>query len=138
MRTRAERAREIIEAMFPKEASLEDTAATTLFLNALPQVQIEAPVTLLESWKTLDGFLFRKDSPHFQGDEYHVHAPLPGGKEASWGVSGVRRHPGKFPASVPKGLSAAAAKLLGVPTNLLEFSWIEEQGEKTLLIEVKQ
>src|SRR4051794_11794347 len=29
----------------------------------------------------------RRDPPHFQGDEYHGHAKLPGGYEASWNIS---------------------------------------------------
>lgn len=136
MESRSQRAKKIIETFFPKEDSLEVISEAVLFCHNLREVRIEAPQMLLETWKKIDGFLLRKDPPHFQGDEYHVHAPLSGGYEASWGVSGPRRHPSKFPADVPSGLRKAAAKFLKISPDLLEAWWIGHPGEKVLLLEV--
>jgi hypothetical protein len=64
----------------------------------------------------------RRDSPHFQGDEYHGHCKLSGGDELSWTISGTRRHPNKFSADdkIPKDAKVAVAKVLGVNPNTLE------------------
>ena len=80
----------------------------------------------------------RRDQPHFQGDEYHAHATLPGGCEVSWNVSGSRRHPNKFLAAIPKDARDAVAKVLGVNPELLEGSEVlDENDRQVLLIEVK-
>ena len=62
----------------------------------------------------------RRDPPHYQGDEYHGHADLPGGYQVGWGVSGKHRHEGKFPAQIPKDARLAVAKVLGVDPSILE------------------
>ncbi len=80
----------------------------------------------------------RRDPPHFQGDEYHAHAEIPGGYEVSWGRSGTRRHPNKFPAEIPLDAKEAIAKVLGVEVDLLEGYRIRDEttGEEVLLIEL--
>ena len=89
--------------------------------------------------ETVGRYTARRDPPHFQGDEYHGHAELPGGYEASWGVSGKRRHPTKFPAAVPADARVALAKVLGVDADLLEgFLIYDNQVKETvLLLELK-
>ncbi len=63
-----------------------------------------------------------------------------GGYEVSWGVSGARRHPSKFPVSVPHDAKAAVAKVLRVDVELLEtFRILDETiHEEVLLFEVRQ
>jgi hypothetical protein len=79
-----------------------------------------------------------RHQPHFQGDEYHGHASLPGGYEVSWNRSGTRRHPNKFPTTIPRDARNAVAKVLGVDPKILEgFEVVEESGERILLIEAK-
>ncbi len=123
----------------PKDSTLEQISEAVLFSHQLGDVVVEVQADLLqESWKRVNGHTLRKDPPHFNGDEYHVHAELPGGYEASWGVSGKRRHPNKFPAHVPKAIVDAAATILKVSSDLLESFWIQEDGKKTLLFEIKE
>lgn len=122
-----------------EDYTLEETAEAVLFSHQLKEVLVEVQGDLLEeSWKRVNGHTLRKDPPHFNGDEYHVHAELPGGYEASWGVSGKRRHPGKFPAHVPRAIRDAAATILKVSPDLLEAFWIQQDGNKTLLLEIKE
>ena len=123
----------------PQNYTLEEISEAVLFSHQLGDVVVEVQAELLqETWKRVNGHILRKDPPHFNGDEYHVHAELPGDYEASWGVSGKRRHPNKFPAHVPKAIVDAAATILKVSSDLLESSWIQEDGKKTLLFEVKE
>lgn len=72
--------------------------------------------------KAVGRYTARRDMPHFQGGEIHAHCPLPGGREASWTLSGKRVHPNKFPADgkIPKDAKAAVAKVLNVDVSLLE------------------
>ncbi|WP_269526424.1 hypothetical protein [Coraliomargarita parva] len=121
-----------------KKLSLEEIAAEILFVQHLGVVCVEYAnqELLVESWKHVNGHTLRKDPPHFNGDVYHVHAKLAGGYEASWEVTGARRHPEKFPANVPRGVRQAAAQVLGIDVNLLECFWIRENNEQVLLIEV--
>lgn len=81
----------------------------------------------------------RRDPPHFQGDEYHAHAEVPGGFEVAWGRSGARRHPNKFPAEIPHDAKAAVAKVLGVDVSLLEAYKVRDEllQEDVYLIEVR-
>lgn len=125
-----------------KKLSLEEIAKEVLeqsaFIEQLGQVQVEyqSQELLLETWKHVGRHTLRKDPPHYNGDDYHVHVPLPGGYEASWSISGARRHPNKFPAKVPKGVRDAAAQVLGIEVDLLECFWIQKNNEQVLLIEV--
>lgn len=117
---------------------------------ALPKkIRVEAPERLLpKEPKQLDeatrvtvgNYTARRDQPHFQGDEYHAHADVPGGYEVAWGISGSRRHPNKFPANVPKDAKAAVAKVLGVSPDLLEAFKVYDDsiGEDVLLFEVSE
>src|ERR1017187_9793200 len=85
------------------------------------RVEVSDSVQLNEAKQaTVGKYTARRDQPHFQGDEYHAHAEVPGGYEVSWGMSGARRHPNKFPAQIPADARAAVAKVLGVKPNLLE------------------
>jgi hypothetical protein len=98
------------------------------------KIRVEAPEAILEAARaTVGRYTARRDQPHFQGDEYHAHAEIPGGYEVSWNVSGSRRHHNKFPAQIPAGARAAVAKVLGVDPQKLEGFTVD--GE--LLIEVK-
>lgn len=125
-----------------RKLTLEEIAAEVLeesaFIQSLGSIRVEyhSQELLNETWKHVNGHTLRKDPPHYNGDDYHVHAPLPGGREASWSMSGLRRHPNKFPASVPKGVRLAAAEVLGIDVNLLECFWIEEDNERLLLLEI--
>lgn len=76
--------------------------------------------------------------PHFQGDEYHGHADISGGYEVSWNISGSRRHPNKFPASIPNNAKAAVAKVLNVNPNIFETYKVYDEniGEDVLLLEI--
>lgn len=82
-------------------------------------------------------FTARRDQPHHVGDEYHGHCDVGGGHEVGWGISGKRRHPSKFPATVPRDSKQAVASVLGVSVDLLECYWSEEHGQKILLFELK-
>ena len=118
--------------------------------RAIKKIRVEVPksifprvvVQLDEATRaTVGRYTARRDPPHYQGDEYHGHTEgLPGGYEASWGVSGARRHTSKFPATVPADAKAAVAKVLGVDPKLLESYEIvdEETNEKMYLIEIKE
>ena len=112
------------------------------------KIRVEAPGRLLPrqkkqldeaTRKTVGNFTARRDPPHFSGDEYHAHAEIPGGYEVSWNVSGSRRHPKKFPATVPKDAKSAVAKVLKVSEDLLEAFTVEDPmtGESVLLLEYK-
>jgi hypothetical protein len=119
---------------------------------AIKKIRVEVPAAFAppasetESIEALDEatratvrrFTARRDPPHFQGDEYHAHSEIPGGYEVSWGVSGKRRHPNKFPVDVPADARAAVAKVLNVDPNLLEGYVIadEKLGEKVFLLEL--
>ena len=82
----------------------------------------------------------QKDSPHFDGGEYHGHVNLPGGKQISYTVSGKRLHPNKFPKKVPEYVKNAIAQVLKVDPNLLESYEVYDETEKSkvILIEFKQ
>ena len=102
-----------------------------------PRVLVELGAELLdEATKSRVGcFTARRDQPHFPRDEYHGHCEVGGGYEVSWTVSGRRRHPSKFPATVPQDAKAAVAKVLGVSPDILEAYWIEHECERVLLLE---
>ncbi len=105
------------------------------------RVEVSDSVQLNEAKQaTVGKYTARRDQPHFQGDEYHAHAEVPGGYEVSWGMSGARRHPNKFPAQIPADARAAVAKVLGVKPNLLEGYRILDDtiNEEVLLIEVSR
>jgi hypothetical protein len=98
---------------------------------------VMAPKAILEAARvTVGRYTARRDQPHFQGDEYHGHADIPGGYEVSWNISGSRRHPGKFPAQIPADARAAVANVLGVDPTKLEGYRVDDD-RNTLLIEVK-
>jgi hypothetical protein len=112
---------------------------------AIKKIRVEVPAsfpqTLEEATKAKVGrFTARRDPPHFQGDEYHAHAEIPGGYEVSWGISGRRRHPNKFPANVPADARAAVATVLDVDPDLLEGCEIDDEtiGERVFLLELRE
>jgi hypothetical protein len=115
--------------------------------SALPKkIRVEAPERLLPgeqldeaSRATVGKYTARRDPPHYQGDEYHAHAEIPGGYEVAWGRSGSRRHPNKFPTDVPIDAKTAVAKVLGINANLLETFKVRDEtiGEDVLLFEVR-
>jgi hypothetical protein len=88
--------------------------------------------------KNVDGIAVRKDSPHFEGDDVHVHIELPGGYELSWMRNGRRRHPRKFPANIPDKTKAAAARVLGVSPTILEWFEVDDDalGRRVVLVEI--
>jgi len=119
------------------------------FLALPKKIRVEAPEHLLPknpqqldeaTRATVGNYTARRDQPHFQGDEYHAHADIPGGYEVAWGKSGARRHPNEFPATVPKDAKAALAKVLGVSVDLLETFKVHDDtiGEDVLLFEVSE
>ena len=118
------------------------------FRNLPKKIRVEAPDHLLPSRPerldeatraTVGRYTARRDPPHFQGDEYHAHAEIPGGYEVSWSKSGSRRHPTKFPANIPQDAKQAVANVLGVAIDLLETYRVHDEalGEDVLLIEVR-
>ena len=93
--------------------------------------KIERRFNVLEEGhtKVVNGIKVRKDAPHFNGDDYHVHVQLPGGYELSWQRgNGTRRHPSKFPKNVSMSAKQAAAKILGVSVDLLECFTEKEEA----------
>lgn len=88
--------------------------------------------------KTVGNFTARRDAPHFQGDEYHAHADVPGGYEVAWSKSGARRHENKFPAQIPNDALLAVAKVLGVDPSILEsFKWFDTVlNEEVFLVRI--
>lgn len=84
---------------------------------------------------TVGLFTARRDHPHFQGDEYHGHADVPGGYEVAWTVSGARRHENKFPAQIPNDARLAVAKVLGVDAAILEsYRWFDDILQETVYL----
>lgn len=119
------------------------------FILLPKKIRVEAPEHLLptkperldEATRAIVGnFTARRDPPHFQGDEYHAHADIPGGYEVAWGKSGSRRHPNKFPTNVPTDAKAAVAKALGVKVDILESFKVRDESldEDVLLIEIRE
>ena len=119
------------------------------FLGRHKKILIELPeknaLSILErldeaTRATVGRYTARRDPPHFQGDEYHGHADIPGGYEVAWGVSGARRHPNKFPAEIPADAKAAVAKVLKVSVDILETYAVHDEkvGEEVILIEVRE
>jgi hypothetical protein len=110
-------------------------------VSKLRKIVVELPKQLLTEarYTTVGNFTARKDGPHFNGDEYHAHVPLPGGYELSWGVSGQRRHPNKFPAIVPNNGRLAAATSLNVDPAKLEsyISYDVDNNEFVILFEFR-
>ena len=104
-----------------------------------PGIHVELPLSLLsEATRAQVGrFTARRDQPHFAGDEYHGQCDVGGGCEVGWNVSGLRRHPSKFPARVPHDARAAVAKVLGVSPDILEAYWIDDNNKKVLLLEAR-
>lgn len=107
------------------------------YVSAGGTISVELPVSLLSeaTHAQVGRHDARRDPPHFAGDVYHGHCPLPGGYEVSWDMTGKRRHPNKFPAHVPADAKAAVAKVLKVPVGILEAYWFDENGQKKLLLE---
>ena len=88
--------------------------------------------------KAVGNFTARRDPPHFQGDEYHAHADVPGGYEVAWSISGKRRHETKFPTHIPNDAKQAVADVLGVDVSVLEtyVAFDSVADENVYLIEV--
>ena len=84
------------------------------FEEADLQILVEGGLT-----KRIKNVDYRKDAPHFYGDEPHAHADLPGGYQVTYNKSGSRRHPNKFPVNVPKGVKKNIADLLRVSVQTL-------------------
>jgi hypothetical protein len=113
----------------------------------LKKIRVEASQKFVDSLstiseatrKTVGNYTARRDPPHFQGDEYHAHSDVGGGHEVAWGISGKKRHEGKFPANVPKDAKLAIAAVLGVEVTRLEsfVAFDAVLGEKVFLIEVR-
>ena len=94
------------------------------------------PSLLTEATRAQVGrFTARRDQPHFVGDERHGHCDVGGGDEVAWTVSGIRRHPSKFPAQIPQDAKLAVAKVLNVSPDILEAYWIDDCGQRALLLE---
>jgi len=106
-------------------------------LAGSPGIRVElTPSLLTEATQAQVGrFTARRDPPHFVGDERHGHCDIGGGCEVAWTISGVRRHPSKFPTQIPYDAKAAVAKVLKVSPDILEAFWIEEDGKRVLLLE---
>jgi hypothetical protein len=102
-----------------------------------PGIHIELqPDLLAEATRAEVGrFSARRDKPHFARDERHGHCDVGGGYEVAWTVSGVRRHPSKFPAQIPYDAKAAVAKVLGVSPDILEAYWLDDDGKRVMLLE---
>lgn len=118
------------------------------FFEMPKKIRVEVPPNFADSRpEQLDeatrakvgNYTARRDPPHFQGDEYHAHAEIPGGFEVAWGRSGARRHPNKFPADIPNNAKAAVAKALGVDISLLECYKVRDEviNEDVFLIAVQ-
>jgi hypothetical protein len=117
---------------------IKDVVAESRRKKSVKRIRVEAPVAILEAARvTVGRYTARRDKPHFQGDQYHAHADIPGGYEVSWNTSGSRRHPNKFPAQIPADAKAAVAQVLGVDPHILEGYTINADAD-ILLIEVKQ
>jgi hypothetical protein len=104
-------------------------------------IQIEVPQYLLVevTCAKVGRFTAMRNSPHFNGDERHGHCDVGGGYKVAWSVSGIRRHPSKFPAQIPRDAKAAVAKVLGVsPDILLEAYWIDDDGKRVLLVVARE
>jgi hypothetical protein len=113
------------------------------FISLPKKIRIEVPKSeskrLEEATRaTVGNYTARRDKPHFNGDEYHAHADIPGGYEVGWGISGDRRHSKKFPAEIPKNAKAAIAKVLGVDVALLETYSVHDEviDEEVFLAEL--
>ena len=81
-----------------------------------------------------------KDSPHFNGGEYHGHVDMPGGKQVSYTVSGDRLHKNKFPNHVPQGVKDSISQGLGVSSDMFESYDVYDEilGANVILLEYKQ
>ncbi len=81
-----------------------------------------------------------KDSPHFNGGEYHGHVDMPSGKQVTYTISGKRLHPNKFPTQIPQNAKDAIAQVLKVDPNIFESYEAYDEIEKTtvFLLEFKQ
>src|SRR3954469_22135371 len=122
MKSHEERAREVMQIALNREDPRHIVVETI-------GSQFDEGIRLIEEGftKDVDGINVRKDDPHFQGDDLHVHIELPGGYELSWMRNGRRRHPKKFPANVPNNTKVAAAKVLGVSPTILEWFEVEDE-----------
>jgi hypothetical protein len=59
-------------------------ASANALIHFPKKLLILTPQILTEATReTVGRYPARRDPPHFQGDEYHAHAELPGGYEAS-------------------------------------------------------
>lgn len=72
-----------------------------------------------------------KDSPHFNGGEYHGHVDMPGGKQVTYTVSGDRLHKNKFPNQVPQSVKDSISQALGVNSDMLESYEAFDEIEQT-------
>lgn len=111
------------------------------FVSLPKKIRVEVPQTILNEATriTVGNYTARRDPPHYQGDEYHGHSDIPGGYEVSWGMSGARRHPNKFPANIPNDARIAVATVLGIKPELLEAYLIFDETiwEDVILLEIK-
>jgi len=122
-------------------------------LGDLEKTRVEVPFELLSQskmWQQLDEatratvgrYTAFRHQPHFQGDDTHGHCDVGGGYEIAWCRTPPypRKHPGKFPANIPRDARAAVAKVLDVDPDLLEGFRIHDSeiDEDVLLIEIKQ
>ena len=109
------------------------------YIEATDSPGIRVELLLTEATRAQVGrFTARKDAPHFAGDEYHGHCEVGRGCEVAWSVTGIRRHPCKFPAKVPNDAKAAVAKVLDVSPDILEAFWIKDDGKRGLLFERRE
>lgn len=120
----------------------DDLEAHVSAAGALKKLIVEVPTLdlLKEATRaTVGQYTARRDSAHFNGDEYHGHCDTGGGYEVSWGMSGKRRHPNKFPAAIPNDARLAVAKVLKVDPSILEgfVTFDSESSQYVLLIECR-
>ncbi len=110
-----------------------------LEMRKINKILVELPEKLLTeaTRKSVGNYTARRDQPHFDGDEYHAHVKIKG-YEVAWGKSGKRRHPNKFPVTIPKNAKKAIAKVLDVDISILESYKIfdPELKEDVFLIEM--
>lgn len=133
MKSREERARELMKFAFPKGDD-----SLPIIVEVGEELFDQHLSELTESHtENVNGLPVRKDSPHFQGDQVHATIKLGRGKEVTWNRSGSRRHPNKFPANVSPKWKAAIAQVLDVSPDILEWHEVrnDETGERYLLVE---
>jgi hypothetical protein len=122
---------EIIENIEPEREIFISISGVILVSSNKILIELSKSKSLLES-----GYLVRRDGPHFPGDVPHAHCELSGGYEVAYDTLGRKRHPNKFPHSVPKGVKIEIAKKLKIDINKLqEFIIFNKNGEFTYLLQ---